>query len=154
MYNQLPIHDNFDMIVIILVIVSSSGGQLMSEFIVDLVQKLILDILDNLGIPDNMVNPLYYTIFAAFIILVCIALELFGRWVILSLFYRITKNSRRPIFSFLKKHRLLSRIIHLISPFVISLFSSAFGKAESWVSHAMTIHEAVRFQTHKTGNIH
>lgn len=112
----------------------------MSELIVDLVQKFILDILDNLGIPDKMVNPLYYTILAAFVILVCISLELFGRWVILSLFYRITKNSRRPIFSFLKKHRLLSRIIHLISPFVISLFSSAFGKAESWVSHAVTIY--------------
>lgn len=112
----------------------------MSELIVDLVQKFILDILDNLGIPDKMVNPLYYTILAAFVILVCIALEIFGRWVILSLFYRITKNSKRPIFSFLKKHRLLSRIIHLISPFVISLFSSAFGKAESWVSHAVTIY--------------
>lgn len=112
----------------------------MSELIVSSMQSFIMDILDNLGLPDRLQNPLYYVILSVFVIMICAALEIFCRWVILSLFFRITKNSKRLIFPLLKKHRLLSRIIHLISPFVISVFSSAFDKAESWVSHLVTIY--------------
>jgi|GEM_PF-3375815 len=48
----------------------------MSEFIVDLVRKFIRDILDNLGIPDKMVNPLYNTILAAYMICIRISEDL------------------------------------------------------------------------------
>jgi len=75
MYNQLPIRDNFDMIVIILNAVPFRRS-IMSEFIVDLVRKFIRDILDNLGIPDKMVNPLYNTILAAYMICIRISEDL------------------------------------------------------------------------------
>ena len=107
----------------------------MTEF-----RNFIMDLLNNLGISDNLQHPLYYAILTVAVILICVVLELFGRWVILSLFFRITKNSKRLIFPIIRKHHLSQRLIHLVSPFVISLFASYFGKAEPWISHAVTIY--------------
>ena len=102
-------------------------------------REFILDLLKKLGISDGLLNPLYYVILSAAVIVICIVLELFARWVILSLFFRITKNSKRPIIRFLKKHRLFQRTVHLITPFVISLFSPYFDKAEPLISNALKI---------------
>lgn len=102
-------------------------------------REFILDLLKKLGISDGLLNPLYYLLLSAAVILICIVLELFARWVILSLFFRITRNSKRPIIHFLKKHRLFQRTIHLISPFVVSLFSPYFDKAEPIISNILKI---------------
>jgi len=103
------------------------------------IRTFILELLGRLGISDGLLNPLYYTILSIAVILLCAVLELFGRWVILSIFFRVTKGSKHPIFSFLKKHHLMQRIIHLVSPFVISIFASDFDAAGPWISHAATI---------------
>jgi len=103
-------------------------------------QTLILNMLGNLGISGGLLNPLYYIILSIAVIMICAILELFGRWVLLSVYFRITKNSKHPIFAFLKKHHLMQRIIHLVSPFVISLLASSFDTAGPWISHAATIY--------------
>ena len=74
-------------------------------------REFILDLLKKLGISNGLLNPLYYVILSAAVIVICIVLELFARWVILSLFFRITKNSKRPIIRFLKKHRFRKVLI-------------------------------------------
>lgn len=101
--------------------------------------KIILDMLKNMGIPSGLWIPFYYAILSVGVILICIALELFGRWVILGLYFKLTKKSKRPIFVILKKHRLMQRFIHLITPLTISVFASHFDSAEPWISHAVII---------------
>lgn len=100
----------------------------------------ILELLRDWGISDSQLTILYYTLLAGAVLLICVILELLARWVILGIFFHITKNSQRKIFAFLKKHKLFQRAIHLISPFVISLFASYFDNAESWISHIITIY--------------
>lgn len=100
----------------------------------------ILDLLRDWGISDSLLTILYYTLLAGAVLLICVILELLARWVILGIFFHITKKSKRKIFAFLKKHKLFQRVIHLISPFVISLFASYFDNAESWISHIITIY--------------
>jgi len=100
----------------------------------------ILELLRDWGISDSLLTILYYTLLAGAVLLICVILELLARWVILGIFFHITKKSKRKIFAFLKKHKLFQRVIHLISPFVISLFASYFDNAESWISHIITIY--------------
>ena len=103
-------------------------------------REFIMNLLDKINIPSSLIFPLYYSVLVIAVIIICIIFEIFGRWVVLSIFFKITQNSKRPIISLFKKHRLFQRIIHLISPLIISIFSSHFDAASSWISHAVTIY--------------
>jgi len=103
-------------------------------------QQFILDLLNDLGVSDKYQHVLYYAVLSVAVILLCVILELIGRWIILSLFFRITKNSKRLIFPIIRKHHLSQRLIHLVSPLVINIFAEYFGKAEPWISHAAAIY--------------
>jgi len=104
------------------------------------VREFIMNQLQKINIPVSFQIPLYFTVLTIAVILICVAAELFGRWVILSLFFRLSKNSKRPFIIYVKKHRLLQRSLHLITPFVVNIFSSHFDDAKSWISHVVIIY--------------
>jgi len=101
---------------------------------------IIIRLLQKIGLPEKWMEFVTYALLSVFILLLCVVLELFVKWVILGLVLRITKKSSRPLFTFLKKHKFFQRVIHLISPLVISFFAASFGKAELWISEFVKIY--------------
>lgn len=101
---------------------------------------IIIRLLQKIGLPEKWMEFVTYALLSVFILLLCVVLELFVKWVILGLVLRITKKSIWPLFTFLKKHKFFQRVIHLISPLVISFFAASFGKAELWISEFVKIY--------------
>jgi len=99
----------------------------------------ITEQLKNWGIPVNLKIFLSYLLFSAAVLAIGIAIELFFRWVIIGLSYYISRKNVHPVTTSLKKSKLFPRLIHLITPIIISVFASDFGgKAETWILRAVT----------------
>jgi len=103
----------------------------------------IIKQLTALGFKEGMLDFLTYLIFSAAVILIGVVLELFVRWVILSIFYHVTNKWKHPIYGFLRNRRLFPWMIHLLSPIIISIASPCFGKAGPWILKGMQIYTII-----------
>jgi len=101
----------------------------------------ITEFLVKWNVPKEYRQFIAYLILSAAILLLCILIELFLRWVVVELYYLITCRSKRMIPPLIRKSKLFERIAHLSSPLIIGLLASSYGnKAEGWIDKGLTIY--------------
>ena len=101
----------------------------------------ILEFLVKWNVPKEYRQLVAYLILSAAILLACILIELFLRWIVIELYYLITSRSKRLIPPLIKRTKLFERFAHVSTPIFISFFASSYGDdAEGWIQKGLTIY--------------
>ncbi len=101
----------------------------------------ILEFLVKWNVPKEYRQLVAYLILSAAILLACILIELFLRWIVIELYYLITSRSKRLIPPLIKRTKLFERFAHISTPIFISFFAASYGDdAEGWIQKGLTIY--------------
>jgi len=101
----------------------------------------ILEFLVKWNVPKEYRQLIAYLVLSAAILLVCIIIELFLRWIVIELYYLITSRNKRMIPPLLKRTKLFERFAHLSTPIFISIFAASYGDdAKGWIQKGLTIY--------------
>lgn len=88
--------------------------------------KWIIRFLQSHDLFTGASTEFYLILLAVLLLLAGVLIELFFRFVILKLFYVITKRAKRPVFQFLRRRKLPEKILHCIPLLVFGAFQDEF----------------------------
>lgn len=100
-------------------------------------------LLEKIGLTGTLADIVTYSARAILVILLCVIIYQVTKRIASVIFFRIPAVRKSFITKIFKRHRLIQRLTHLITPLIVYMSAPGFARAEPWIEKAVTVYTVI-----------